>query len=235
MESQKNWEYMHTEEYIKEEEREGKEWYWNNREAEKRYISEIEQRLESGTKEDREKLLALFRDRNFTETYKSRNELAYMIVIMQIYEREVQSEEARTILDMGRGIQEIRSKLLQLKFILWKIEFAKDIRVKDLLMEFIEKNQATPDMIQYMIFTAVCHKEEVLVELTDIFIEKKKLRYAFRMLEYLNELHPGNEEVLCTLAKLCGCVGNRQRAGEYLDQIKNPGKLAEGIRRKYEC
>lgn len=241
MESQKNWAYKHrgeykkTEEYIKEEELEEKEWYRNNREEEKRYISEIGQRLESGTKEDKDKLLALFQDKGFIETYKFRNELAYMIVIMKIYEREIQLEETRTILDMGKGIGEIRSKLQQLKFILWRLEFAKDIQGRELLIEFIRNNQVSPSMIEYIVLTSVYNKTKMLLKLADIFVDEKMIRYAFGMLEYLNALQPENEEILCMLAEFCGCVGNRQRAREYLDKIKNPGKLAEGIRKKYEC
>lgn len=235
MESQKNWAYKHTEEFIKEEEMEEKEWYRNNREAEKKYISEINQMLESGTKEDKEKLLALFGNKGFIETYKSRNELAYMIIIMQIYKREIQSEEVRTILDMGKGIEEIRSKLLQLKFILWRLEFAKDIQGRELLIEFIQSNQTTPSMIEHTVLTSVNDKAGMLVELADIFLEQKMIRYTFAMLRYMDELQPENEEILCMLAELCGGVGNRQKAGEYLDRIKNPGKLAEGIRKKYEC
>ena len=235
MANQKSWAYKHTEEYIKEEELEEKKWYWNNEEAEKRYISEIEQRLESGTKEDKDKLLEIFQDKAFIEAYKSRNELAYMIVIMQIYKREIQSEEVRTILDMGKRIEEIKSKLLQLKFILWRLEFAKDIQGRELLIEFIRINQATPSMIEHTVLTSVNDKAGTLAELADIFLEQKMIRYAFGMLGYMNELQPENEEILCMLAELCGGVGNRQKAGEYLDRIKNPGKLAEGIRKKYEC
>lgn len=235
MSRQKSWAYMHTEEYIKEIESDEQEWYQKNKESEKWYQKELEQRLKAGTEEDRKKLLEMFGDETFIETYKSRNDLAYMIVVMQTYEREIKSGEIRTILDMGKSIQELKAKLLQLKFILWRMEFAEDIQAERQLIDFVQINQVSPDMIQHMVHTSLSSKAKLLMKLADLFLEQKMLRYAFRMLEYLDELYAGNEEVLCMLAELCGYAGNRQRAGEYLDKIKNPGKLAEGIRRKYEC
>ncbi len=235
MDNSKERAYMQTEEYIREKEWGERNWNRKNKQQEKIYMKEIEQRLKEGTEQAREELLHMFRNEEFIETYKSKTEMAYLIVIMQIYEREVQFGEKRTILDMGDSYEIIRSKLFELKFILWKIEFAKDVRGKELLLEFIRTNQATPDMIQCIVHTSTADESKVLVELSDLFIAHNMLRYAFRMLEYLDDLEPGNEMVLCILAELCARVGKCKRAGEYLDKIKNPGIMAERIREKYGC
>lgn len=233
MDNGKDWAYMHTEEYIREKEKKEREWNRENKEKRKVYLEQIEQRLREGTAQAREELLKMFRNQDFIETYKSKTEMAYLIVIMQIYEREVQSGEVRSILDMGKSGEEIRSKLIQLKFILWKIEFAKDEQGKEMLLNFIRSNQITPDMVQYMVHTAAADKARMILELTDIFMEQNMLRYASRLLEYLNELSPGNETVLCMLAELCGSAGNSRQAMEYLERIENPGRLTEGLRKKY--
>lgn len=235
MEEQKDWEYIWGKTLVEEKEKKEKEWHEKYGEQEKVYIDFIEEKLLSGTKEARESLLQLFCDQNFIETYKSRNDLAYMIVIMQVYENEIKNGEIHTILDMGKSSQEIRSKYIDLKFILWRIEFEKDSMGKQLLLDYIQKNHATPDMIQQVINTSVFDKGETLIKLIDIFLEQNMLRYAFCMMEYLNELSPGNEEVLCMLAELCGCTGNIKRAGEYLDKIENPGIMTERVRKKYGC
>lgn len=235
MDNSKEQMYKHTEEYVREKEWEERNWNRKNKQQEKIYMEQIEQRLKEGTAQDREELLKLFRNEEFVETYKSKIQIAYMIVIMQIYEREVQGGEKRTILDMGDSYEKLRSKLFELKFILWRIEFAKDVMAKELLLEFIRTNQATPDMIQYIVHTSTVDKMKVLVELSDVFIAQNMLRYAFRMLEYLDDLDSGNEMVLCLLAELCGRVGKYERAGEYLDKIKNPGMMTERIRKKYGC
>lgn len=235
MENKKSWEYMHTEEYAQKMEKE--EWGWNqkNKKQQEIYIEQIEERLQEGTEVSRKKLLALFNDKEFIETYKTENDFAYMIVIMQIYENEKGAGEEKTILDLGKGRKEIIEELQKMKFILWRIEFAKDVGAKDVIVEFIKQKQATPEMLRYVIHTSVYDKQRIVLELADLFIEQNMFRYAFRMLEYAEELSPGNEEVLCILAQLCICVGSTKRAGEYLDQIKNPGKLTEGIRKKYGC
>lgn len=233
MEKQEDWAYTSTEEYIREKEKEEREWNRKYKEQEKLYLAQIDERIQAGTREAREELLALFCNQDFIETYQASPRMAYLIAVMQIYEREVQNGEKVTILDSGTSSEEIVSKLIQLKFILWKIEFAKDEQWKELLLNFIRSNGTTPDMLQYVVQTAVADKGEVLSELTDVFIEQNMLRYAFRMLLYLDELFSGDETVLCMLAELSGRVGNHQRAVEYLGRIENPGKMTEGIRRKY--
>lgn len=235
MDNGKDWAYMHTEEYIREKEKKEREWNRENKEKGRVYLEQIEMKLKEGTAQAREELLKMFQNQDFIETYKAKTEMAYLIVIMQIYEREVQNGERRTILDMGDSYEAIRRKLLDLKFILWRIEFAKDVRGEELLLEFIHNNQATPDMIQCIVHTSIVDESKVLVELSDLFIAHNMLRYAFRILEYLDDLEPGNEMVLCILAELCGRVGKCKRAGEYLDKIRNPGIMAERIRKKYGC
>lgn len=235
MEKQRTWAYMHTEEYIKEKELEDQEWEQKNRKKQEVYMTEIEQKLSEGTQKDREELLKLFQNKEFIEICKTENDIAYMIVVMQIYENEKRAGTKRCILDMGKGSREIKSRLQELKFILWRMEFSIGIQAKEMLLSFIRDNQPTAEMIQYIVHTSVNHKPQMLIKLADIFIEQNRLSYAFQMMEYAEELLPGDEEILCILAQLCMCVGKQVRAVEYLNKIKNPGELAEGIRRKYGC
>lgn len=235
MEEQKEQKYVYDNALIEQKEKEEKEWHEKYEKKEKDYMDFIEERLVSGTKEARESLLRLFCDKDFVENYKFRNELAYMLVIMQVYESEIKNDEVYTILDMGRSSQEITNKYIDLKFILWRIEFEKDRTGKRLLLDYIHANHATPYMIRQVVNTSTFDKSGMLIKLVDIFLEQNMLRYAFCMLEYLNELSPGNEEILCMLAELCGCTGNSERAGEYLERIENPGIMAERVRKKYGC
>lgn len=235
MESEQDWEYQHTENYIEEKEQQEHAWNRKNKEQQKRYLEYIDEKIAEGTEKARKELLELFHNADFIETYKSKTQMAYRIAMMQIYEREIGAEEKITILDIGNSAEEIIEKMIGLKFLLWRIEFAGDKQAKEAVVQFVHFNSITPDMLQYMIQTATADKAGMLLELADIFIEKGMLRYAFRMLEYLDELSPGNETVLCLLADLCGKAGNQERVGEYLERIENPGRLAEGIRKKYGC
>lgn len=237
MESKKEQEYRGTEEFVREKEKREQEWQRSYKQQEQEVLEKIEQNLALGTQEARTELLTMFRNQEFTEIYKTRNALAYMIVIMQVYEKEIQAGEKETILDMGRSRQELKEKYVELKFILWRIDFVKDESGKEMLLDFIRKNHATPYMIRRVIDTSVfrTHQEQMLIKLSDIFIEQNMLRYAFHMLEYLDELSPGNEEILCMLAELMGSAGKQAQAAEYLDRVKNPGGLTERMREKYGC
>ena len=107
MENIENWDYMHTEKYIREKEKKQQDWNNKNKELERRYLFYIDERIKSGNSSDREELLTLFRDGDFINTFKSKNNMAYAIVIMQIYERESQNSERKTILDIGGSLIEI--------------------------------------------------------------------------------------------------------------------------------
>lgn len=237
MESKKEQEYRGTEEFVREKEKQEQEWQRSYKQQEQEVLEKIEQNLALGTQEARAELLTMFRNQEFTEIYKTRNALAYMIVIMQVYEKEIQAGEKETILDMGRSCQELKEKYVELKFILWRIDFVKDESGKEMLLDFIRKNHATPYMIRRVIDTSVfqTHQEQMLIKLSDIFIEQNMLRYAFHMLEYLDELSPGNEEILCMLAELMGSAGKQAQAAEYLDRVKKPGGLTERMRERYGC
>ena len=191
--------------------------------------------MKNGTLESREQLLQLFRDKQFIETYKSRNDIAYMIVIMKIYEVEISNHNQKTILDMGNSMKVLREKYNELKFILWRIGFREEESTVQRLVDFIRINHVSQDMIRQVINSSVSEKSVLLIKLTEIFLDNSMLSYAFCMLDFMNELSPGDETVLCMLAELCGSVGNIQRMNEYLDRIEKPGRLAEGIRIKYGC
>ena len=72
-----------------------------------------------------------------------------------------------------------------------------------------------------------------LMNLADIFIAARKFRYAFCILQQLDELNPGDETILCMLADLSGYIGNLQMASAYINKIANKGKLTEEIIKKY--
>lgn len=223
------------EEFIREKECKEREWNDKYKEQEKEYIDFIEKKLREGTAKARNELLKLFRDNKFMSIYQQRNDIAYMVVIMKIYEVELCNNEEKTILDMGNTIDELHRKITELKFIIWRIEFEKDKSAFEKMLEYIRINQATPYMIRQIISTSVFEKGQVLIMLTDVFLAHNMFRYAFSMLDYLNELSPGNEEVLCMLAELCGYVGNYEKVKEYLEQISEPGELSERIKEKYGC
>ena len=234
MKKQNEREYKQTEAFICQKEKDEFEWVQKNRGQQQNIINQVEQMLSSGSEKSRAEVLERFRDKEFIETFKSQTQIAYMIVMMQIYEKELQNELNHTILDMGNNFKQILSIIQQIKFFLWRIEFTEDSECKEQFIKLVTNKRVSSEMIQFLVSTSACNKVAVLLELTNLFLEKNMLKYAFRMLEYLNELESGNEEILCMLAELCAFVGKRERMEGYLKQITNPGEMTERVRKKYE-
>lgn len=225
----------YTEAYIQEEERQQRIWNQKNMVLEKEYLEQIDNLLGESTSQARQKLLSLFSDLYFLETFGSSTSIAYMDVIMKIYEKEIMAGEEHTILDMGVSYQGIIGKLTELKFILWRIIFANQEEGEGMLLELIRRNNATPYMLQHLVLTASVNKKAILLKLADLFLKQNMLRFAFHMLDYMTQLFPEDESSWCMAADFCGSIGNLKQADIYLLKIKNPGEMAERIRRKYGC
>lgn len=223
----------YTEEYIQKEEQQQRMWREKNMVVEKKYLEQIDKLLEQSTPQARQTLVLLFSNPSFLNTFGSRTPIAYMGVVMKIYEKEVMAGEEYTILDMEVSYKGIIGKLTELKFILWRIIFENC--GEEQLLEFIRQNNATPYMLQYMVLTASVNKKEILLKLADLFLEQNMLRFAFHMLDYLTQLYPEDESSWCLVADFCGSTGNIGQADAYLSKIKNPGEMTERIRRKYGC
>ncbi len=225
----------YTETYIQEEERQQRLWHEKNMVMEKNYLARIDNLLEQSTLEARQTLVLLFSDSSFLNIFGARTPIAYMGVVMKIYEKEIMAGEEHTILDMGVSYQGIIGKLTELKFILWRIIFANQKEGEGMLLEFIRQNNATPYMLQHLVLTASVNKKEILLKLADLFLKQNMLRFAFHMLDYMTQLFPEDESSWCMTADFCGSTGNIKQAGAYLSKIKNPGEMTERIRQKYGC
>lgn len=225
----------YTEGYIQEEEKQQRIWNQKNMALEKQYLEQIDELLGESTPQARQKLLFLFSNPCFLETFGSRTSIAYLNVIVKIYEKEIMAGENSTILDMGVTYQGIIGKLTELKFILWRIIFANQEEGEGLLLEFIQRNNATPYMLQHLVLTASVNKKEILLKLADLFLKQNMLRFAFHMVDYITQLFPEDESSWCLAADFCGSIGNIKQVDAYLSKIKNPGEMAERIRQKYGC
>lgn len=206
--SEKEWEYMQTEEYAQTLEEQEKQW---DREEEKKLLKKINQNLELGTKEARNELVEMFRKEEFQQKYGQRNQIAYMIVAMEIYEKERQMNEKTTILDVVQSHEEVKSILTQLKFLFWRMEFKEEPQAKEVLADYIISKNLSPYMIQYMVCISNWDKNKILIQLANFFLDRQMYRYAYYMLLYLQERVPGNETIQRMLAELSIYVENKKQ------------------------
>lgn len=171
--SEKEWEYMQTEEYAKVLEMQEKQW---DREEEDNILKKINYNLELGTKEARNVLTDMFRNEEFIKKYSQRNHIA-------------------CILDVVKSCEEVKSLIMQLKFILWRLEFKNELQAKEVLTDYILNRHLSPCMIQYMVCISNWDKNKVLIQLSNHFLDRNMYRYAYGMLHYLQERLPKEEAI----------------------------------------
>lgn len=184
--------------------------------------------------EDREAFSALLSDVEFREKFETVTDMAYMMLVNQIYQEEVAEGISHTVLD-GRGsIDVIMSFIQQMKFGLWRLEFDMEETAGIQFMELIRRNQVSGCLLKYIVHVAGMNKVGILGKLAALFLEQNVLSMAFSMLKYANELCPGTEEILCTMAELCLQAGKKDEALYCLEQVEQPTQITESFRKLCE-
>lgn len=209
-----------TESYIQQEEQNHHAWRQNYAAQEQEYLDQIDNWLYESTLQARENLWRLFQNQEFLAIYRHRTPIAYMKTIMRIYHQESLAKRRHTVLDMGTSHSALISKFQELKFILWKMEFAKDPQAGEWLLQYIEENRATPEMLKEMLAVASIEKGDTGLKLVQLFREQEMYSYEFQILLYLNTILPQDRQVLSALAELCEKAGQPEQAQRYLAQIK---------------
>lgn len=195
----------------------------------KKYISE---QLSNCSVQSHMNISNAYNNTSYFEQFKNNTEFAYMFLVVQIYNSEFNAKYKETILDISNKIEDYVLLIEQCKFILWRIEFIGDIESKNFLIHFINTYNISPFFIEKIIETST-FSTNLLFKLAEFFNNNGMLKYAFHILNLMNRLNPGNEEILCTLASFTAGIGRKDKAIEYISQINNPGEPTERIRIKY--
>ena len=189
--------------------------------------------LMDASPKSRQKLRELFLDEGFLFRHDADTTIGYLRVLMQIYEQERSAGEEPTVLDLGRSHQELIDKLTELKFLLWRIAFAKDRQAEQELLSLIKGGRVSPYLMKQVVRIAAADKKEALLLLAGLCLEGQMYRHTFHLLDELTRLCPGEEEALCLAAEFCGSIGNRRQAAAYLAKVDRPGERTESVRRQY--
>ncbi len=188
--------------------------------------------LELNTTEARLTIASIYLDDANLNIYKNMPEYAYMYEVSKVYINEYNSQYQHTIFDIADSIEGFMNFIEQTKYILWRVEFVQDTESKKNLLDFINTYKLSPYFIIEIMRTATFNADLFTV-LIDIFSENNMLSFVFHLLDTMNQLSPGDENILCLLADLTGSIGLLDKSKSYLDQIKNPGEISERIRAKY--
>lgn len=151
-------------------------------------------------------------------------QFVHMNIAAYIYEQELMAGEKCTIFDIAHSLKDILDLYSEIKFLLWRIEFGRDIQAKNTLISLVSGFHLSPYYIRRVIAGVTMDKIRLLPELSELFLDRGMVRYAYHMLLYLNELVPDKPDVLALLADICRMGGNEQKAQEYLERLGNaPG------------
>ena len=183
---------------------------------------------------DRKKLLELLLSESFQDQFGAVTDMAYMILAAKIYEREVADGASWTVLD-GRGsIQEIMAFIQEMKFLLWRMEFGM-AGAKELLLACVRDNRVSGCLLACLVRVAGMHKLTLLERLAELFLAQDMVAMAFYMLRYADELQPGSEEILCSMADIYLKAGKKEEALCCLDQVKWPTRITAAFRKVCEA
>lgn len=182
--------------------------------------------------ENREQLSELLSSEEFVRKFSGVTEMAYMILINQIYQQELLEQVEKTVLDGHVSMEEVIAYVQEIRFRLWRLEIYMDKNDGLQLLDFIQKNQVSSYLLKFIVNIAGLNKVRLLKCLAEIFLEHGMFGRAFAMLKYADELFPGTEEILCIMADLCLQAGKIEEAVQCMKRIKSPTQITEEICRK---
>ena len=183
---------------------------------------------------EREKLSILLSSQEFRNKYEGVTDMMYMILVNQIYQEELENHTEYTVLDGQGSIEEMMSFIQEIKFSLWRLEFETEELAGKQLIELIRKKHISSYLLKYAVHVAAMDKVGLLGHLAALFLEENMPGMAFSMLKYADELCPGTEEILCTMADLCLQAGKKEEAIYCLQQVKQPTVITERFRKLCE-
>lgn len=173
------------------------------------------------------RLTELFADHAFWLPYLMKLDAAARLgVLEQIYEREAANGVEHTVLEHGKTVAELLAYMDELKFLLYRVDFAADAEAEQDLLAFLKENDVSADMLALMLDTNAIRRRELAVKLEKIFEKRGMLRKQFAMIVFLNDRFPAAIPYLEKEEKLLEAVGRTEKAADVrarLEEYRKPG------------
>lgn len=165
------------EEYTQNDEKNARKWHSIYDEKAKEAEAKIDELLADLTNENLMKLISLFETKDIQTQLRKTKRIGYMICVMSIFAQELTSGEENTILGFGSSIDDFISLLMQIKFLLWRIEFEDSEEAAAEIVEFIKVDGASPQLIAAMIKHVSPYKKKMYLKLAKIMEENGLIRH----------------------------------------------------------
>lgn len=153
---------IQTEEYIKEEEKNHIQW-------KKKYDNKIDEIIElanvafsSKSLNDIQALESCFDDKEMVDALKEVNDIAFVMIILDIYTAEMESGLEKTVFSWGNSLKKVVSVIRQIKFLLWEIEFLNDKCAGQVLIDYIKGTGVSMIALEYIVFISSFDKGKVV-------------------------------------------------------------------------
>lgn len=166
--------------------------------------------LQKGDEHARKELMQLYLNEEIVKPYIGiDNRIIELRTIMEIYSLEVNAGEEYTIL--GRKniakewtLEKIRSYIRELKFLLWRMEFADEAEPEagEKLIGFIKENSVSPVYLIQTIRTTAMETFDVMVNIVEIMIDSSMYRHAYWILRAMQEEKPQEESIQIMVQEL---------------------------------
>lgn len=194
-------------------------------------LPDCERRINQYLKEENtEELFQIFQEKEFQELARIDNTLAIFNVILSIYQMEIEEKVSGKILEGIHSLQEAEEYYLKLKFLMWRLEFQNE---KNGLRAFLKEHQVSVPFLKYLVHTSSFEKANTAFKLAGILKEEGRFGEAFVMLNYLDELCPGEELTYCEMADICMENHKYKEASECLRKIQSPSGILEAYIQKW--
>lgn len=198
------------------------QWYKEQDDRQKELIEIFDALIADGSHASYDKIAAIIEDEISDEDYRMGNELAYVILAVNIYMLECEKKRKKVIFDNAKDVRELMYCMNKIRFFLIEIEHEWDdeqsMQSMELLAEYVNAADISDVMLINMISSTCMDKYRIAVLLAKFYEGRKEL-FAMQLLLYANTIRPGEEGVCRALADIFVRAGNAELADTILSSI----------------
>lgn len=166
------------------------------------YIAQIESWLDAQDADSVAKLIALFGDAKFVETYVPYFEtLHFAYIAVLITRRELNKTSEPYFLRNGRNLSDLEMIIRKLRFALWRMEFLDAGSAGSGLMELCTEYVISPDAIHQIISMNSVSPKKSYLAAAGTFLENGRAGIAKEIVSCALERYPADEDFV-NLSKL---------------------------------
>lgn len=186
------------------------QWHEVHDYKERQLLNNINSLLKEQTDDSYEKLSNLLRNPQLQEVFSNDEPIAYMLVLLNIFQYEKHYQVPHSVLEKGTSISELIAFFQDIKFLLWKIEFS-DVQHSTVqhygnteeselkLFNYIERNHVSIIALRLFISFICVNPEKMLLYIANQYLDMGMLKNTYLLLEHYNIIYPGNPDVEETL------------------------------------